>query len=187
MDKIKVLHITNGADVGGISNVILNYYRNIDRSKFQFDFVIPPSEIGPNGIELEKLGGNFYILPLKSENTVAFVKELRKLIKQNHYDVVHAHHHDTSYVALFAALSCGVKCRVAQSHSYLVEGASIKTRIRRYVGVLLNDLSSNLRLACNEEAASYLFGKRLKHLFPVTLLPNGIDNYFLCGRIHSFK
>lgn len=175
MRKIKVLHITNGADVGGISNVILNYFRNIDREKFQFDFVIPPSEIGPNGKELEKLGGHFYILPKKSEDLKGFVRGLRKLIKQNHYDVVHAHHHDTSYVSLFVAMSCGVKCRVAQSHSYMVEGQSFKTRFRRAVAVLLNDLSANLRFACTNEAADYLFGKRLKHLFPVTILPNGAE------------
>ena len=175
MDKIKVLHITNGADVGGISNVILNYYRNIDRSKFQFDFVIPPSKLGPNGLELEKLGGSFYTLPLKSEHPIAFIKDLRRLIKQNKYDIVHAHHHDTSYVALFAALSCGVKCRVAQSHTYLVSGESIRLKIRKYVAILLNNLSSNLRFACTQEAASYLFGRHLKNLFPVTILPNGIE------------
>lgn len=175
MDKIKVLHITNGADIGGISNVILSYYRNIDRSKFQFDFVIPPSEIGPNGKALEELGGTFYTLPKKSEDLKGFVRGLRKLIKQNHYDVVHAHHHDTSYVALFAAMTCGVKCRVAQSHSYMVEGQTIKSRLRRAVAVLLNDLSSTLRFACTNEAADYLFGRRLKRLFPVTILPNGCE------------
>lgn len=175
MDKIKVLHITNGADLGGISAVILSYYRNIDRDKFQFDFVIPPSKIGPNGLALEKLGGTFYTLPQKSGHLISFIRELRKLIKKNHYDVVHAHHHDTSYVALFVALSCGVKCRVAQSHSYMVVGENLKLKIRRYVGILLNDLSSNLRFACTDEAANYLFGKRLKEIFKVTLLPNGVE------------
>ena len=175
MDKIKVLHITNGADIGGISAVILSYYRNIDRTKYQFDFVIPPSEIGPNGNALEELGSTFYTLPQKSANLSGFVKGLRKLIKQNHYDVVHAHHHDTSYVALFVAMTCGVKCRVAQSHSYMVEGQTIKSRFRRAVAVLLNDLSSTLRFACTNEAANYLFGKSLKRLFPVTILPNGCE------------
>lgn len=175
MDKIKVLHITNGADIGGISNVILCYYRNIDRSKFQFDFVIPPSEIGPNGKALEELGGTFYTLPKKSDDLWGFVKGLRKLIKQNHYDVVHAHHHDTSYVSLFASITCGVKCRVAQSHSYMVEGQTIKSKFRRAVAVLLNDMSSTLRFACTNEAADYLFGRSLKRLFPVTILPNGCE------------
>lgn len=175
MKKYKVLHITNGADVGGISAVILNYYRNIDRTQFQFDFVIPPVELGPNGRELEKLGGTFYVLPLKNEHPIAFIKELRRLIKNNHYDIVHAHHHDTSYVALFVAMFCGVKCRVAQSHSYRVGGGGFMVKLRRYVGVIFNDLSSNLRFACTNEAAGYLFGYNLKHMFPVTILRNGIE------------
>lgn len=175
MKKYKVLHVMNGADLGGIPSVVLNYYRNINRSDFKFDFVVPPGKLGPNGPELEKLGGTFYTLPLKSKHLFAFMKELRVLIKQNNYDVVHAHHHDTSYVSLFVALSCGVKCRVAQSHTFIVGGESIGLKFRRYVAVLLNNLSSNLRFACNEEAANYLFGKKLKRLFPVTILPNGVE------------
>ena len=175
MKPYKVLHITNGADVGGISNVILNYYKNIDRSQFKFDFVIPPSKLGSNGFELEKLGGTFYTLPEKGAHPLKFIKELRRLIKNNHYDVVHAHHHSSSYLPLFVALSCGVRCRVAQCHSNMGDSESIVTKFKRYVGIVLNDLSSNLRFACTEEAASHLFGKRLKRLFPVTILPNGVE------------
>lgn len=174
MERIKVLHITNGADIGGISNVILSYYRNIDKSKFQFDFVIPPNTFGPNGRELEKLGATFYTLPQKGEHTLSFIKELRKLIKKNHYDVVHAHHHSSSYLPLFVAMLCGVKCRVAQCHSCM-QSESIVSKLKRYVGIVLNDLSSNLRFACTEEAASHLFGGILKRLFPVVILPNGVE------------
>lgn len=174
MKKYKVLHITNGATVGGLTNVILNYYRNIDRKQFQFDFCIPPNAFGPNGVELEKLGARFYTLPAKGEHPIAFVKELRNLIKRNHYDIVHAHHHSSSYLPLFVALFCGVKCRVAQCHSCMVD-ESFSTRIKRYLGIVLNDISSNLRFACTEEAANHLFGKRLRRFFPVTILPNGVE------------
>lgn len=173
MKLYRVLHITNGADVGGISNVILNYYRNIDRSQFQFDFVIPPDTFGPNGKEMESLGATFYTLPRKGDHPIAFIKGLYKLIKSNKYDVVHVHQHSSCYFPLFIALLSGVECRVAQCHSYMVN-ESVLTKIKRYVGVALNNLTSNLRFACTEEAASHLFGKSRK-LFPVTILPNGVE------------
>ena len=173
MKKYKVLHITNGADVGGISNVILNYYRNIDREQFQFDLVIPPDTFGPNGRELENLGASFYTLPRKGEHPIAFINGIRKLIKNNKYDAIHVHHHSSCYFPLFIALLCGVKCRVAQCHSYMVN-ESFLTRIKRYIGIILNDLTSNLRFACTEEAANHLFGKS-RRLFPVTILPNGVE------------
>lgn len=174
MKQYKVLHITNGADRGGISTVILNYYRNIDRTRFKFDLVIPPNTLGPNGLELEKLGSTIYTLPHKGEHPLAYINELSKLIKRNQYDVVHAHHHSSSYMPLLVALLCGVKCRVAQCHSYMV-GESVFTRVKRYIGIVLNDLSSNLRFACTEEAAGHLFGEKMKKYFPVVILRNGVE------------
>ncbi len=174
MDKIKVLHIINGANRGGIQSVIYNYYKYIDRSQFLFDFVIPQGETGPIVSEFKKLGSTFYELPPKGKQPFAFIKELRHLIKCNHYDIVHAHHHSSSYFPLLVALSCGVKCRVAQAHSYMVN-ESLLTRIKRYVGMILNNLSSNLRFACTEDAAGHLFGKRLRRIFPVIILPNGVE------------
>ena len=174
MDKIKVLHIINGGDRGGIQSVILNYYKYIDRAKFQFDFVIPQGQSGPIVPEFEKLGSTFYELPPKGKKPFAFIRELRHLIKSNHYDIVHAHHHSSSYFPLLVALFCGVKCRVAQSHSFMVN-ESVVTKIKRYVGIVLNDFSSNLRFACTEDAASHLFGSKFRRFFPVTILPNGVE------------
>ena len=62
---IRVLHIINGASMGGISSMILNYYRCMDRSKVHFDFVTS-CENGYNGWELEKLGSKFYFIEMKS-------------------------------------------------------------------------------------------------------------------------
>ena len=154
--------------------MIYSYYRNIDRNLFQFDFVIPKGRSGPIIPDFEKLGSTFYELPHKGSQPIAYIKELRNLIKRNNYDIVHGHQHSSSYFPLFVAMSCGVKCRVAQCHSYMVY-ESVVTKIKRYVGIVLNDLSSNLRFACTDEAASHLFGKRLRRLFPVTILPNGVE------------
>ena len=37
---IRVLHVVTTMDVGGIETMIMNLYRNIDREKVQFDFLI---------------------------------------------------------------------------------------------------------------------------------------------------
>lgn len=174
MGKIKVLHIINGANRGGIQSVIFNYYKYIDRTRFQFDFVIPQGTLGPIVPEFEKLGSTFFELPPKGKHPIGFIKGLCKLLKRNHYDVVHAHHHSSSYFPLFIALFCGVKCRVAQCHSFMVK-ESVLTKIKRYIGIVLNNLSSNLRFACTDDAANHLFGKSLRRFFPVTVLPNGVE------------
>lgn len=168
-----MLHVMNGADRGGIQSVVLNYYKYIDREQFQFDIVIPQGKSRVIVPEFEKLGGTCYELPPKGSNPIGYIRELRKLIKRNGYNIVHVHQHSSCYFPLFVAWFCGVKCRVAQCHSYMV-GESFSTKIKRYIGIALNDLSSNLRFACTNQAASHLFG-RSRSLVPVTILPNGVE------------
>ena len=43
----RVLHIMAGADAGGISTVVLNYYRVLDRTKIHFDIAVTTDMIGP--------------------------------------------------------------------------------------------------------------------------------------------
>lgn len=35
---IRILHVVHGMDCGGTENIIMNLYRNIDRTKVQLDF-----------------------------------------------------------------------------------------------------------------------------------------------------
>ena len=36
---IRILHVLGGLDAGGAETFVMNIYRNIDRNKFQFDFI----------------------------------------------------------------------------------------------------------------------------------------------------
>ena len=37
---IRILHVIGAMENGGAENVVMNIYRNIDREKIQFDFVV---------------------------------------------------------------------------------------------------------------------------------------------------
>jgi hypothetical protein len=54
---IKVLHVLNNLGSGGAESFVMNVYRNIDRSKVQFDFLIRSNQNGPLVEEIEKMGG----------------------------------------------------------------------------------------------------------------------------------
>ena len=96
----RVLHIMAGADAGGISTVVLNYYRVLDRTKIHFDIAVTTDMIGQNAAEMEKLGAKIYRLPLKSTGLKAFDSALTELLKSGNYQAVHVHENETSYVAL---------------------------------------------------------------------------------------
>ena len=39
-EPIRVLHIVPNMQAGGLETLIMNIYRNIDRTKVQFDFLV---------------------------------------------------------------------------------------------------------------------------------------------------
>ena len=57
---IRVLHITEMLSAAGIESFIMNMYRNIDRNKVQFDFLVLRNEEEFYDEEIKSLGGKKY-------------------------------------------------------------------------------------------------------------------------------
>ena len=60
MEPIRILQVVPNMNSGGLENLIMNIYRNIDRSKVQFDFLVHYQKRGFFDDEIEKLGGQIY-------------------------------------------------------------------------------------------------------------------------------
>ena len=66
---IRILHVLNSLNRGGAETMLMNYYRKIDRSRFQFDFVVHDTNPGAYADEVRRLGGHIYYVPkLKGYN-----------------------------------------------------------------------------------------------------------------------
>ena len=113
---IKVLHIVPALDSGGAENLLLNYYSNMDRNIFKFDFIVFGQKIGTLESEFEKLGSTIYHIPPRKEAFFASLKQMYNVICFNGYDVVHAHQNRMSFVPLFFAKICGIQMRIAHNH-----------------------------------------------------------------------
>ena len=90
MSPIKILQIFTVLNKGGAETNLMNYYRNMDRSQFQIDFLVH-RETGFFEEELIKSGSKIFrlpaILPWK-------LKEYKKAVKaffeeHNDYDIIH--------------------------------------------------------------------------------------------------
>lgn len=171
---IRVLHIMACGDVGGISTVVLNYYRFMDRTQIHFDIALTVPTVGRNALALQELGAKLHFLPLKSEGIGAFQTELKELLEKEHYDAIHVHESETCYVALQVAKKLGVPCRIAHSHtSSPWEG--IKGEIRRMSGIVLNYHFATHVIGCGKLAGERVFGKRNMTRPKARVLPNAID------------
>ena len=62
-NPIRVLQVTGIMNRGGAETMIMNLYRNMDRSKVQFDFVENSLEPGAYDEEIRRLGGRIFYCP----------------------------------------------------------------------------------------------------------------------------
>lgn len=171
----RVLHIINSADHGGISTMLLNYYRYVDRTEVHFDVALSVERVGYDGRELEKLGAKLYYIPIKSRGYRRHVKVLRGILKEGRYDAIHVHSALTSWVDLRIAGQHGIPVRVAHAHNADKTKQPLRQRIKRRIGIWLMGHYATLRLACSRDAAIFTFGKRSLSAKNLRILPNAIE------------
>lgn len=89
---IYVLNVISGLNNAGTEAVVMNYYRNIDRSKIQFDFlVLDTSENLYYEKEIKELGGRVFKIPPFSINPIENILKRKQFFKQHKYDIVEVH------------------------------------------------------------------------------------------------
>lgn len=170
MNIIRVLHIIGKMDRAGAETMLMNLYRNIDRSEIQFDFVTFTDEVGDYDVEITKLGGK--IIPILASNPIERMFKLQKFLRQNpEYKIVHAHTLLSNAFHLLAAKRAGVKHRISHSHNTSNGKSSIIKNIYEKWALITNNSLANHKIACGQQAAEYLFGTSEE----VWLLPNAVD------------
>ena len=96
---------------GGKRNLIMEYYRHIDRTKVQFDFICDSDSNGIPEEEIRSLGGRVYkVAPYK--DIIPHLKETYKILKKNQYEVMHAFDNTLNLFPMFLGCVAGVKVRI---------------------------------------------------------------------------
>lgn len=170
MNVIRILHIIGKMDRAGAETMLMNLYRNIDRSKVQFDFVTFTDEVGDYDAEITKLGGK--IIPILASNPIERMLKLQKFLRQNpEYRIVHAHTLLSNAFHLLAAKGAGVKHRISHSHNTSNGKSGTVDKIYEKWALITNRYIATYKIACGKLAAQYLFGTTKE----VMILPNAVD------------
>ncbi len=170
MGKMRILQIVPDMRSGGVENFIMNVYRNIDRSKIQFDFIEHYSGESFFDKDIEELGGKIYRLPFRDDNNlIKFIKQLDQFYKDHkEYKVVHCHWNGMGFVHLLVAKKNGISVRIGHSHNSTA-GVGKKGAIKKLF-IFPYKYVCNIRFACSNEAGKFLYGKK-----NFEFIPNGID------------
>ena len=173
---IRVLQIVGIVCGGGVEAVIMNYYRNINRDKVQFDFVIDGKEKSLLDDEIKRMGGQVYHVTPYKENIIKYMCDIYRIIKKNQYDIIHDNMNTMSLFSLFPAWLAGAKIRIVHNHS--TNEKAVEERCKYYLKKILRPFSplfANQYVACSKYAAEWMYGKRAIQLDKVKIINNAVD------------
>jgi glycosyltransferase involved in cell wall biosynthesis len=168
---LRILHVVVNMNRGGAETLLMNLYRNIDRSKVQFDFLT--CKEGVFDKEILELGGKIHrISYITDVGHKGYLKALDKFFESHlSYKVVHSHMDKMSGLVLRSAKKADIPVRIAHSHSTQSEGGILAKAYKQYVGSNIIPYATHL-YACSYGAAKWLFGKSHNK---ATILNNGIE------------
>ena len=156
-NPIRVAQIVGKMNGGGVEAVVMNYFRHIDRSEVQFDFLVDSDSTLIPREEIESLGGRVFEVP-PYQHVVEYQRELQRLFKQEGWKIVHSHINALSVFPLRAAKKAGVPVRIAHSHSTSGKGEYAKNTLKAVLKTQSNRYPTH-RFACSKYAGEWLFGK----------------------------
>lgn len=164
---MKVLTIiTVRFGINGITNVVKNYYKFLDKNLVEMDFVLlnePPKEF----IDYVKnSGGQIFVLPERLSNPIVYYKKLKKVIRESSYDIIHAHgNSNTLGIEMGIAKSCAIPVRIAHAHNTTTKYKALHSIMR-----VPFEKSYTHGIACGVDAGNWLFNE--KNFF---VIDNGVD------------
>ena len=163
MTRVLVIITTAFVRTGGLTSVMMNYWRAMDKTGLSFDFASTNAIDDLLNAEISKEGCNYYQLPPRKQ-VLNYFNTLRKICKG--YDVVHVHANSaTSVLELLAAKKAGVPQRIHHNHNSNTKYPFLNKVLRPLFVYSYTDA-----IACSEAAGEWLFGKG-KYI----VLPNAID------------
>lgn len=170
-EPIRVLMINYKMQCAGIEAFIMNMYRNIDRSKIQFDFLVHYEQRQFYDDEIESMGGKIYRLTIREDNNfIKYIKDLKKFfVEHREYKIVHGHMESFGVFYLRAAKNAGVPVRIAHSH-IAQRNNGMKGFIKNCLNHMYKMYATDL-FACSDAAGKFLFGKKYKY----SVYNNAID------------
>ena len=172
-EPIRVAQIMGKWLGGGVEAVVMNYYRHIDRTKIQFDFICDEDSTNIPYEEIEQLGGKLILIP-PYQRAFKYHKALKRVLKEGNYKIIHSHISTMSVFSLFAAKCAGVPVRIAHSHSTTNKKEKKKNLMKQVLRPFSKVFATDY-MCCSELAGRWLFGDKEYNKGNVYLLNNAID------------
>ena len=161
---------------GGIESVIMNYYKKIDRDRFNFDFLCNTQVVAYEQ-EILNLGGKIYKIAMRSQNRKKYYEDLNSFFSQ------HASHYDAIWVNVCSlanidylkyAKKYGIKKRIIHSHNSQNMDSFFRGVLHRVNKLVLTKYATDF-WSCSEDASKWFYSKKIMLSEKHHIIHNGID------------
>ena len=171
---LHVLHVFGRLNRGGAESRVMDLYRNVDRTRIQFDFMQHTTKVCDFQTEIEQLGGKVYhVPPFRFWNYFSYCKAWKQFIKEHpEIRIVHGHMTSTASIYLPIVRKKGV-FTIAHSRNAGVD-KGIKGKLTKFLRRNLKEKCDRC-FACSKLAGEAVFGKKAMEQGRVTIIPNAID------------
>ena len=171
---LRVLHSVSNMARAGIETMLMNYYREIDRSRIQFDFLANKPVPGEYDEEIRSMGGRVFVSPgLNPVHYPRYRRYVAELLHENpDIRIVHAHNEAMGYYALKSAKDAGIRVRIAHAHNTQII-RDYKYPLKMVCKQLLPGAATDY-WSCGRDAGIYYYGEKRWNESGV-ILHNAID------------
>lgn len=179
MKRVLIVGFTE--NLGGVERLIYSYYKELDRSKLQFDFLINVEKV-PFRSEIEKLGGRFFVIPRKTKDYVGYKNGLKDFFDKHAKEYIAFWFNSNSLANLdylTYAYHYGIKKRIVHSHNTMETRGSVYKFFHQLNKSKAKKMTTDY-WACSVEAGKFFFGEDIVKTDRFRVINNAINlNEFL--------
>ncbi len=157
---LRVLHSVSNMARAGIETMLMNYYREMDRSQIQFDFLANKPAPGEYDEEIRSMRGRVFVSPgLNPLHYPQYRRYVADLLHGNpDIRILHAHNEAMGYYALQSAKDAGLKVRIAHAHNTQIIH-DYKYPLKLICKQLLPGAATDY-WSCGRDAGIYYYGEK---------------------------
>ena len=171
---MRILRVIGKMGRGGAESMIMNLYRQIDKSKVQFDFMVHTAEKGAYDEEIRKMGGRLYYVPrFNGINFIEYNKAWNKFLKEHQeHRIVHGQIGSSAAIYLGLAHKAG-RFTIAHSHNTFAMGGLRENIWKIYS--FPTRFVADYYFGCSRKAGMDRYGSRVVRSHKFFILHNAID------------
>ena len=172
---IRILQLGMTDNLGGIETFLINYYRHLDHSQIQFDFV----NIYKNKLcfqdEIEQMGGSVFSVPSYYRHPIKYIKSVKKIINHEKYKIVHCNMNSAAMIfPLVAGKLSNAKIVITHAHNSSSDKGFLKQTLHTFNKHFIKYLA-NTYFSCSNESSKWFYNKKIRKGNNFFTIYNAVD------------